>query len=209
MSRIRQKNQELIIEVACHLFAEQGYAATKMADIAKQADIPKPNVYYYFSTKDNLYRAVLNTVIQPLLEASKPIELLDDPAEALTEYIKTKLRISRDHPDASKVFANEVMSGAKSLPSDIANELLVQSKMMVSKFETWSEQGVMAKLSPQHLMFTIWAATQTYADFSWQICNVMDKPKLDDNDFADAADFLTQFVINGCQIKQREEAERL
>ena len=209
MSRIRQKNQELIIEVACHLFAEQGYAATKMADIAKQADIPKPNVYYYFSTKDNLYRAVLNTVIQPLLEASKPIELLDDPAEALTEYIKTKLRISRDHPDASKVFANEVMSGAKSLPSDIADELLVQSKMMVSKFETWSEQGVMAKLSPQHLMFTIWAATQTYADFSWQICNVMDKPKLDDNDFADAADFLTQFVINGCQIKQREEAERL
>ncbi len=209
MSRIRQKNQELIIEVACHLFAEQGYAATKMADIAKQADIPKPNVYYYFSTKDNLYRAVLNTVIQPLLEASRPIELLDDPAEALTEYIKTKLRISRDHPDASKVFANEVMSGAKSLPSDIADELLVQSKMMVSKFETWSEQGVMAKLSPQHLMFTIWAATQTYADFSWQICNVMDKPKLDDNDFADAADFLTQFVINGCQIKQREEPKRL
>lgn len=208
MSRIRQKNQELIIEVACHLFAEQGYAATKMADIAKQADIPKPNVYYYFSTKDNLYRAVLNTVIQPLLEASKPIELLDDPAEALTEYIKTKLRISRDHPDASKVFANEVMSGAKSLPSDIADELLVQSKMMVRKFETWSEQGVMAKLSPQHLMFTIWAATQTYADFSWQICNVMDKPKLDDNDFADAAEFLTQFVINGCQIKQREEAKR-
>ncbi|MGF1764029.1 TetR/AcrR family transcriptional regulator [Aliivibrio kagoshimensis] len=201
MSRIRQKNQELIIDVACHLFAEQGYAATKMADIAKQADIPKPNVYYYFSTKDNLYRAVLNTVVQPLLEASKPIELLDDPAEALTEYIKTKLRISRDHPDASKVFANEVMSGAKSLPTDIADELLVQSKMMVSKFESWSEQGLMAKLSPQHLMFTIWAATQTYADFSWQICNVMDKPKLDDNDFIEASNFLTQFVINGCQIK--------
>ncbi len=201
MSRIRQKNQELIIEVACHLFAEQGYAATKMADIAKQADIPKPNVYYYFSTKDNLYRAVLNTVIQPLLEASKPIELLDDPAEALTEYIKTKLRISRDHPDASKVFANEVMSGAKSLPTDIADELLVQSKMMVSKFENWSEQGLMANLSPQHLMFTIWAATQTYADFSWQICNVMNKPKLDDDDFIEASNFLTQFVINGCQIK--------
>jgi TetR/AcrR family transcriptional regulator len=201
MSKIREKNQVLIIEVACRLFALQGYAATKMADIAKAANIPKPNVYYYFSTKDNLYRAVLESVIQPLLDASKPIEQLDDPAEALTEYIKTKLRISRDHPYASKVFANEVMSGAKYLPQDIADGLLQQSKMIIAKFESWIDEGVMAPLSPQHLMFTIWAATQTYADFSWQICNVMDKAALDNNDYAKAATFLTQFVINGCQVK--------
>lgn len=202
MSKIREKNQVLIIEVACRQFALQGYAATKMADIAKEANIPKPNVYYYFSTKDNLYRAVLESVIQPLLDASKPIEQLDDPAEALTEYIKTKLRISRDHPYASKVFANEVMSGAKYLPQDIADGLLQQSKMIVEKFESWIEQGRMAKVSPQHLMFTIWASTQTYADFSWQICNVLNKPALDNNDYAEAAEFLTQFVINGCQVKK-------
>ncbi|PSU45869.1 TetR family transcriptional regulator [Photobacterium frigidiphilum] len=202
MSKIREKNQVLIIEVACRQFALQGYAATKMADIAKEANIPKPNVYYYFSTKDNLYRAVLESVIQPLLDASKPIEQLDDPAEALTEYIKTKLRISRDHPYASKVFANEVMSGAKYLPQDIADGLLQQSKMIVEKFESWIEQGTMAKVSPQHLMFTIWASTQTYADFSWQICNVLNKPALDNNDYAEAAEFLTQFVINGCQVKK-------
>ncbi|CAG20654.1 TetR/AcrR family transcriptional regulator [Photobacterium profundum] len=202
MSKIREKNQDLIIEVACRLFALQGYAATKMADIAKEANIPKPNVYYYFSTKDNLYRAVLESVIQPLLDASKPIEQLDDPAEALTEYIKTKLRISRDHPYASKVFANEVMSGAKYLPQDIADGLLQQSKMIVEKFELWIEQGRMVKVSPQHLMFTIWASTQTYADFSWQICNVLNKPALDNNDYAEAAEFLTQFVINGCQLNK-------
>ncbi|MGF1679787.1 TetR/AcrR family transcriptional regulator [Photobacterium minamisatsumaniensis] len=201
MSRIRQKNQDRIIEVACRLFAEQGYAATKMADIAKAADIPKPNVFYYFSAKDNLYRAVLDTVIQPLLEASQPIEQLDDPAEALTEYIKTKLRISRDHPLASKVFANEVMSGANYLPEDIASELLKQSEMIMGKFTYWSEKGYMAQLPAHHLMFTIWAATQTYADFSWQICNVMKKERLDDRDFEEAANFLTQFVINGCQLR--------
>ncbi|MCG7495456.1 TetR/AcrR family transcriptional regulator [Vibrio sp. Of7-15] len=203
MSRIRAKNQDLIIDVACRLFAQQGYAATKMADIAKEADIPKPNVYYYFKAKDALYRAVLESVIEPLLEASKPIEQLDDPAEALTEYIKTKLRISRDHPYASKVFANEVMSGAKYLPQDIADELLAQSKMIIAKFESWVEQGAIAKLSPQHLMFTIWASTQTYADFSWQICNVMDKDELDNEDYAEAAEFLTQFVLNGCDVKNR------
>ncbi|MDO6705581.1 TetR/AcrR family transcriptional regulator [Photobacterium sp. 1_MG-2023] len=201
MSRIREKNQEVIIKYAGRLFAEQGFAATKVADIAKLADVPKPNVYYYFKTKENLYRAVLESVTEPLLEASKPIEDLDDPAQALTSYIHTKLRISRDHPFASKVFANEVMSGAPYLPEDIREELLAQSRMIISKLERWIEKGVMARVSPQHLMFTIWASTQTYADFSWQICNVLEKEALDDQDFANAAEFLTQLVIQGCKIQ--------
>ncbi|WP_099608132.1 TetR/AcrR family transcriptional regulator [Vibrio coralliilyticus] len=201
MSRIRQKNQGLIIDVASEQFATHGYAATKMADIAKAADIPKPNVFYYFSSKDKLYYAVLQTVTQPLLEASSPIEELDDPVEALTQYIEAKLRISRDHPHASKVFANEVMSGAKVLPEDIGQELFKQSQMILDKFATWSEEGLMDKVPAHHLMFTIWAATQTYADFSWQICNVMQKDTLDNDDYQQAAEFITQLVIKGCGVK--------
>lgn len=200
MSRIRQKNQDLIIEVASKQFATYGYAATKMADIAKAADIPKPNVFYYFSSKDKLYYAVLESVTQPLLEASAPIELLDDPVEALTQYIAEKLRISREHPLASKVFANEVMSGAKVLPTQISLKLSAQSQMIIDKFAAWSQQGLMDPVSPHHLMFTIWAATQTYADFSWQICNVMDKNELEDADYQDAAGFITQLVIKGCGV---------
>ncbi|MDC5705639.1 TetR/AcrR family transcriptional regulator [Vibrio europaeus] len=201
MSRIRQKNQQLIIEVASEQFATHGYAATKIVDIAKAADIPKANVFYYFSSKDKLYYAVLKTVTQPLLEASRPIEELTDPVQALTEYIEAKLRISRDHPYASKVFANEVMSGAKALPDDIGQELFKQSQMIIDKFSTWSQQGLMDDVPAHHLMFTIWAATQTYADFGWQICNVMKKEQLDNDDYDQAAQFITQLIINGCGVK--------
>ncbi|NOI79672.1 TetR family transcriptional regulator [Vibrio tubiashii] len=201
MSRIRQKNQQLIIEVASEQFATHGYAATKIVDIAKAADIPKANVFYYFSSKDKLYYAVLKTVTQPLLEASRPIEELTDPVQALTEYIEAKLRISRDHPYASKVFANEVMSGAKALPEDIGQELFKQSQMIIDKFSTWSQQGLMDDVPAHHLMFTIWAATQTYADFGWQICNVMKKEQLDNDDYHQAAQFITQLIINGCGVK--------
>ncbi|MCG9629301.1 MULTISPECIES: TetR/AcrR family transcriptional regulator [Vibrio] len=201
MSKIRQKNQDLIIQVACEQFATHGYAATKMVDIAKAADIPKPNVFYYFSSKDKLYNAVLESVTQPLLEASRPIEELDDPVEALSQYIQTKLIISRDHPHASKVFANEVMSGAKVLPKEIGDELYKQSQMIIDKFATWSAQGLMDDVPAHHLMFTIWAATQTYADFGWQICSVMKKDQLDDQDYEDAAKFITQLVIKGCGVK--------
>lgn len=201
MTRIRQKNQDLIIEVASEQFATQGYAATKMIDIATAADMPKANVFYYFSSKDKLYYAVLQTVTQPLLEASRPIEQLSDPVEALSQYIEAKLRISQDHPHASKVFANEVMSGAKALPQDIGDELSKQARMMMDKFSTWSQLGFMDDVPPHHLMFTIWAATQTYADFGWQICNVMRKDQLDNQDYRQAAEFLTQLVIKGCGVK--------
>ncbi|KJY81806.1 TetR family transcriptional regulator [Vibrio galatheae] len=204
MSRIRKKNQQLIIEVASEQFATHGYAATKMVDIALAADIPKANVFYYFSSKDKLYYAVLKTVTQPLLEASQPIEQLTDPVQALSEYIEAKLRISRDHPHASKVFANEVMSGAKSLPEDIGRELFNQSRMIIDKFSTWSQQGLMDDIPAHHLMFTIWAATQTYADFGWQICNVMQKEQLDNDDFKQAAQFITQLIIKGCGVHAKQ-----
>lgn len=203
MSRIRKKNQQLIIEVASKEFATHGYAATKIVDVAKAANIPKPNVFYYFSSKDKLYYAVLQTVTQPLLEASRPLEEVEDPVEALQQYIVAKLRISQDHPYASKVFANEVMSGGSALPEDIGVELFNQSQMIMDKFATWSEQGLMDKVSPHHLMFAIWAATQTYADFSWQICNVMQKEQLDKEDYRQAAEFISQLVIKGCGVKTK------
>ncbi|WP_194089602.1 TetR family transcriptional regulator C-terminal domain-containing protein [Vibrio hibernica] len=201
MAKVRERNQHAIIEAASQHFAKYGYAATKVADIAKEANIPKPNIYYYYTSKDNLYRAVLESVTAPLLKSSLPIQVLDNPKEALTEYIKTKLIISRDHAHASKVFANEVMSGGTSLPKDIEDELQQQSEMILAKFNSWMSQGLMEKVSAHHLMFTIWAATQTYADFGWQICRVLDKKKLSRQDYDEAAEFLTTIILKGCGVK--------
>jgi TetR/AcrR family transcriptional regulator len=202
MSRIRRKNQDLIIEVAGDLFAHKGFAATKMVDIANAAQVAKANVFYYFSSKEKLYYAVLETVTQPLLEASKPIEELDDPVEALTQYIHAKLRISKEHPNASKVFANEVMSGGESLPENIALQLHKQSQMIIEKFQNWIDNELMDNVPPHHLMFMIWASTQTYADFGWQICGVLGKDSLSEEDFHLAAEFLTKLVIQGCGVKK-------
>ncbi|CCN38298.1 putative Transcriptional regulator, TetR family [Vibrio nigripulchritudo SO65] len=201
MSRIRKKNHDLIISVASECFAQNGYEATKIIDIAKAAEVPKANVFYYFSNKEKLYDAVLNTITKPLLDASKPLEELTDPVEALTQYIHTKLSISRDHPNASKVFANEVMSGGKMLPKEVSEKLLQQSLDMVEKFSDWVESGLMDEVSPHHLMFMLWASTQTYADFSWQICTVMNKTELEEADFEQAASFIAQMVIKGCGLR--------
>ena len=58
----------------------------------------------------------------------------------------------------------------------------------------------MAKVDPHHLLFSIWAATQTYADFDWQISSVTGKTTLDDRDYEAAAQTITRLVLKGCEV---------
>ncbi|MFI8478975.1 TetR/AcrR family transcriptional regulator [Pseudomonas sp. NPDC078700] len=202
MTSIRERNQELILRAASEEFAEKGFAATKTSDIAAKAGLPKPNVYYYFKSKENLYREVLESIIDPLMAASAPFNQPGQPAEVLTGYIRSKIRISRDFPFASKVFASEIMHGAPHLSSDQTEQLNAQAKHNISCIQRWIDQGLMAKIDPNHLLFSIWAATQTYADFDWQISTVTGKAKLDDADYDAAIETITRLVLKGCEIKE-------
>ncbi|MGO1246238.1 MAG: TetR/AcrR family transcriptional regulator [Oceanisphaera sp.] len=201
MSRIRAKNEEVIIRAASRVFAEHGYAATKTAAIAQLAELPKPNIYYYFGSKEKLYRAVLESITEPLLAASDPFIQHQDPVLALTAYIKSKLMISKHYPYASKVFASEIMHGAPHLPQDIIERLSEQTRTLSAKLNDWMNQGLLEAVDAQHLLFAIWASTQTYADFNWQITMTLGKEELDDHDFELAAQQITQLVLGGCQVQ--------
>ncbi|MFT6916836.1 MAG: TetR/AcrR family transcriptional regulator [Motiliproteus sp.] len=203
MARIRERNREIIIQAASEIFAERGFSATKTSDIAKRAGLPKPNVYYYFKTKENLYQSVLESIIEPLLQASEPLYNNDDPTLALKGYIRAKIRISQEHSHASKVFASEIMHGAPLLPQAIKTQLLEQTRLSTEKIQSWIERGLMSPIDPHHLLFTIWASTQTYADFDWQIAAVTGKDKLTDSDYEAAAHFIEQLVLKGCEVGSR------
>lgn len=201
MAKIRERNRELIIQAASEIFAARGYAATKTIDIAELAGLPKANVYYYFKSKKNLYRSVVESVIDPLLQAAMPFYENDDPVTVLEQYIRAKIRVSQEHPHASKVFASEIMHGAPHLPDDIAEQMLAQTRQSSSKIQSWVDRGLMDKVDPDHLLFTIWASTQTYADFDWQISQVTGKESMSQSDYDIAADQLIQLILKGCGVK--------
>ncbi|WP_312388307.1 TetR/AcrR family transcriptional regulator [Stutzerimonas nitrititolerans] len=202
MSSIRERNKELILRAASEEFAEKGFAACKTSDIADRAGLPKPNVYYYFKSKENLYREVLESIVEPLLEASAPFNQPGHPGEVLRAYIRTKIRISREHACASKVFANEIMHGAPHLSAERTAQLNAQAAHNIACIQSWIDQGLMARVDPNHLLFSIWAATQTYADFDWQISAVTGKATLDDNDYEAAAETIIRMVIKGCEVQE-------
>ncbi|WP_286978778.1 TetR/AcrR family transcriptional regulator [Pseudomonas sp.] len=202
MTSIRERNKELILRAASEEFADKGFAATKTSDIAAKAGLPKPNVYYYFKSKENLYREVLESIIEPLQAASSIFNQPGLPADVLSGYIRSKIRISRDLPFASKVFASEIMHGAPHLSPEQTEQLNAQAKHNISCIRRWIDQGLMAEVDPHHLMFSIWAATQTYADFDWQISTVTGKAKLEDADYDAATQTITRLVLKGCEIAE-------
>ena len=200
MTSIRERNKELILRAASEEFADKGFAASKTSDIAAKAGVPKPNVYYYFKSKENLYREVLESIIEPLLEASAPFNQPGKPADVLRGYIRSKIRISRELPSASKVFASEIMHGAPHLSADQTAQLNAQAKHNISCIQGWIDQGLMAKVDPHHLLFSIWAATQTYADFDVQISAVLEQDSLTPQDFERATEHVVLLILRGCGL---------
>lgn len=194
----RQQLEARIIRAAEKAFAGTGFNGTSMEAIAEAVGISKQNLIYYFPNKENLYRKVLQNTLD--LWTEKMVFSEDtsaSPAEIIAHYIRAKLELSHENPDGSKVFAHEVINGAPILKDHIISHLKPQFEKDVALVKRWTEAGLIRDISPEHLFFTIWAATQTYADFSTQIQILMGRKKLTKADFEQAADFLTNLVLHG------------
>ncbi len=198
--RIRQENEALILRAAEAVFARAGFAGATMAEIALRAGMPKSNLHYYFRTKQALYRAVLAHTLQLWLSATDIISAEYTPRAALEAYIRAKMRMSASHPDASRVFANELLHGAPEIGDilrDALRELVARKATVIRE---WIASGQMASVDPHHLFFTIWAATQTYADFESQVCAVLGVARLAERDYELATEQLVTLLLRGCGL---------
>lgn len=195
---IRDAQVARLLEAAETVFAERGYSGASTAAIAAQAKLPKPNLHYYFRTKEALYRAVLANVLEMWLGEFDRFTVDREPADVLAEYVAAKLRWSKTRPNASKVFANEILHGAPFLHEHLGGELrrLVDRKARVIR--QWIKLGKMHPVDPKHLIFQLWAVTQHYADFEVQVRAVLGRKILTDRDYRAAARTITGMLLHGC-----------
>ena len=197
-SSARLAMESKILRGAEIVFAEFGYKGSTMDRIAKQCGLSKQNLLYYFPSKELLYRTALQDIVDIWLEKMVFAEDRSaSPEDVIETYIRGKLQLSHDFPEASKVFAQEVISGAPIIGEYLKNHLKPLFDRDVALVRSWVDQGRLRDIEPEHLFFSIWAMTQTYADFAAQIEVVLDQKKLQQADFERATQFLTQMVING------------
>ncbi len=199
-TRIQEEKEEIILEAALDVFSMHGFKGATIDHIAEVAGMSKPNVLYYFRTKEAMHRALIDRVLDTWLDPLREFDAEGNPEIEIKSYIRRKLEMARDFPRESRLFANEILRGAPSIMEELDDlRKLVDEKAEVIR--AWVKTGKIGRCDPYHLIFSIWATTQHYADFDVQVRAVLGPTRSGDGRFEDAARFLEQLYVNGLQVK--------
>ncbi|MGC8203974.1 TetR family transcriptional regulator C-terminal domain-containing protein [Aliiroseovarius sp. PTFE2010] len=177
-TRIQQKNTDAILKAALVVFSDNGFRGATLDQIAGEAGLSKPNLLYYFPSKEAIHVALLSGLLDTWLDPLRDLDPNGDPVEEIMGYVLRKLDMARDYPRESRLFANEIVQGAPRMLDTIQGDLktLVDEKAAV--IAQWVRNGHLAPVDPYHLIFSIWATTQHYADFDVQVRGIL-RPKGD------------------------------
>ena len=168
-TRIQKARREEILDAALAEFSENGFRGASINKIAARADMSTPRLLYHFKDKEALYRALLKSTV---LLWHGPLQMLtdrDEPIEEICAYIRRKLEMSRKFPRESRLFAGEILLGVPLGKAEVFDPLRDTFDSKIVLLQRWIDGGRIAPVDPHHLMYSIWATTQHYADFEPQI----------------------------------------
>lgn len=155
--RASQKRRRLAA-AAARVLHEQGVERTTLADIAREADVPVGNVYYYFKTKDELVRAALSEHGAHLDELADALEQSEDPRERL----KALVRAWVDQRDVAARFGCPTGTLAAELDKRADGVLDAEAGAVIRRLLDWvgSQFRLLGLPDPEDLALTLVAGYQ-------------------------------------------------
>lgn len=189
--------RDAILQAGLSQFAKYGIHGATLEHIAECAGVSKTNLLYYFPSKDVLYIEVLKQILSIWLAPLRAFRRDLEPLAAIGEYIRLKMEVSRDYPEASRLFCMEMLQGAPLLMGELAGDVRPLVEEMSAIVAAWVAQGKLAPVDPHHLIFMIWATTQHYADFSVQVEAVTGATLKDDAFFRHTVENVQRMIIDG------------
>ncbi len=174
MSRIQLRNRGRILDAALEVFSKYGFRGATLDQIADEAGLSKPNILYYFDGKEDIHVTLLNQLMDRWLAPLREVDPKGDPLEELMRYVYRKLEMSQEFPRESRLFANEILQGAPRIGPHLERDLQPLVDRSVALIQRWIDAGALARVDPRHLIFSIWATTQHYADFEAQVGVLME-----------------------------------
>ncbi|GGL69522.1 TetR family transcriptional regulator C-terminal domain-containing protein [Wenxinia marina] len=172
-TRIQARNRQAILEAGLDVFSQHGFRGATLDQIAGEAGLSKPNVLYYFASKEAIYAALLERLLDTWLAPLAALDPDGEPEDEILGYVRRKLVMSRDYPRESRLFANEILQGAPRIGEILGTDLRVMVDDKAAVIRGWAADGKIADVEPHHLIFSIWALTQHYADYDVQVRAVL------------------------------------
>jgi len=162
--RKRGEVRKKILDAGLELFAEKGFEAASIREIADKAGVTVPNIYYYFKDKEGLYEAALESSVNTFLEL---ISKVDDPNLTFRERFmaigKVKIQIFRENAMASKIWIREWLDhGGSIVTSKLDFSFGKTLKWFEEMLETAMERGEIRKMNPKMAIWSLMASAFLY-----------------------------------------------
>ena len=107
---------DAIVRAAIHIFARDGLERGKIADIAKEANIGKGTVYEYFSSKEEIFHAIVDTIMGDMLDASEKLYSMDlRPYDKLRTFMRMNTELIFEMDEAMLIITEIWAQGARAI----------------------------------------------------------------------------------------------
>ena len=138
---------DAIVRSAIHIFARDGLEKGKIADIAIDAGIGKGTVYEYFRSKDEIFHAIVETIMGDMVDASRKLYSMDlSPYDKLRTFMRMNTELIFEMEDAMLIITEIWAQGARAIRQGqhMTSDLFLSYKIMKDLLVNILRAGVMA-----------------------------------------------------------------
>ena len=159
-------SQDSILDAAEQLFARQGFTATTVKQIGKEAAVNPALLYYYYDSKETLYRAMLQRILGQLLARGvDAIERASSHADRIRAFVRAQARLLGEHPHFPQLLVRELVDHqAAHAEQAITNTAAGAFRRLCEVIEAGQRDGAFRKsLDPRFTAISIIAQVAYFA----------------------------------------------
>jgi TetR/AcrR family transcriptional regulator, fatty acid metabolism regulator protein len=190
---VQEERRRQILDAAVRAFAQKGYHACRVSDIAEEAGVAYGLVYHYFESKEAVLEAVFRDTWGMMLEAIQAVEDSEpSPREQLRKTAAIVLRTWRDQPDLVRVLVREVTRSGEQLQREVG-EIQHAFKALQRIVERGQQQGVFrTDVNPRFAAWIVYGALEEILT-GWVMGQLPDAP----DDVAEAEHGVVRVLCDG------------
>jgi AcrR family transcriptional regulator len=160
MKKNNLQTKERILQAAQKEFAARGFSGARMEAIARGAAINKAMLFYYFSSKDNLYRTVLFGVFSEFFgEIGRFVSPQLTPDLFLEKFPEIYIRFIARHPDLLRIMVFDLIHNPENVTAAMAEiiheNMSFEPHLLLELIKRWHGQGLISEADPLHFMMNI------------------------------------------------------
>lgn len=160
-----KQRREQLVEIGRSVFAEKGFGASSVEEIAARAGVSKPVVYEHFGGKEGLYAVVIDRDMQALEQTITSSLASGSYRVRIEQAVLALLSFIEEHPDGFQILVRDMTPGKTRTYSTLLNDTVAQVSHILGKaFEKSGYEPEFAVLYGQALVGMISGTAQWWLD---------------------------------------------